>query len=89
MHPEIFRTTLTRREAEVKVKKESTENEFNHIGRQESSGTRIFTVAEVQCVRVGRRELMFVCVSFSLPHSIVAETVEDLRIWYAWVFLLV
>lgn len=71
---------MTRRKAEVEVKKESTEDEFDHVERQESSGTWIFAVAEVQCVRVGRRELVFICMSFLLPYSIVSEPVKELWI---------
>ena len=89
VRPNIFWATLTRRKAEVKVKKDSTEDDFDHIGRQKSSRTRIFAVAEMQCVQVSRRESVFVCMSFLLPHSIVSKSVKDLWIGYARVSLLV
>ena len=89
VRPNIFWPTLTGREAKVKVKKELTEDKFDHVRCQESSWTRIFTVAEVQCVLVGCCELVFVCVSFLLSHSIVSESVKYFWVWYARVFLLV
>ena len=80
MQSDILRSLHSIRQAELVIEQEARQDHLDGVGGEESAGTGVLSMAEMQVVPAGRGELVAVALARQLTLRVVSQAVEHLRI---------